>query len=51
MAFLRSPLLRRIIYVIAFGLALLRFAGTRSHSEPLTLNDPRQKVSIEQLAR
>ena len=40
MAFFRSPLLRRIIYVIAFGLAVARFASSRSHSEPLIVGDP-----------
>jgi hypothetical protein len=39
MTFLRSPWLRRIIYVIAAGLALVRFAN-RSHSEPLPIDDP-----------
>jgi len=51
MAFFRSPLLRRIIYVIAACLALARFAGTRSHSEPLTLDYPEPKAGIEQPAR
>jgi hypothetical protein len=39
MNFFRSPTLRRIIYAVAFGLALLRFAATRSHSEPLPVDD------------
>src|SRR5258707_835920 len=34
MDFFRSPLLRRILYAIAFGLALVRFVH-RAHSEPM----------------
>jgi hypothetical protein len=50
MAFFRSPLLRRIIYIVAFGLALMRFAANRSHSEPLIVDQPTSMASIEQSA-
>lgn len=35
MSFFRSAAVRRIIYAIAIGLALVRFAN-RAHSEPLS---------------
>jgi hypothetical protein len=49
MAFFRSPILRRVIYAVALGLALMRFAATRSHSEPLVLGDPLPKGAVEHL--
>ena len=51
MAFFRSPLLRRIIYIVAFGLALMRFAANRSHSEPLTATEPPPIATAEQSIR
>ncbi len=50
MAFFRSPLLRRIIYAIVFGLALLRLTA-RSHSESLPIGDPLPQGEIAQLRR
>jgi hypothetical protein len=44
MQFFRSPLLRRIIYAVAIALA--RFA-TRSHSEPLSADDPLPHAAIQ----
>lgn len=50
MAFFRSATLRRIIYAVAFGLALMRFA-TRSHSEPLPVDDPLRPGEITDVTR
>jgi hypothetical protein len=50
MTFFRSPLLRRIVYVIAAGLALVRFAN-RSHSEPLPIDDPMPRSAVASQAR
>lgn len=46
MAFFRSPFFRRIIYAIAFALALTRFAG-RSHAETLPPDDPARPAIAE----
>jgi len=46
MQFFRSALLRRIIYAVAIALALLRFTATRSHSEPLPVDDPSPPAAI-----
>ena len=46
MQFFRSPLVRRIIYAVAIGLAVVRFATTRSHSEPLWVDDPAPQTII-----
>jgi hypothetical protein len=51
MTFFRSPILRRIAYVIAFGLAVARFAAARSHSEPLIFDDPLPNAAIERPIR
>jgi hypothetical protein len=45
MDFFRSPLLRRVLYVIAAGLALMRFAS-RSHSGPLPIHDPASPSAV-----
>lgn len=50
MAFFRSPILRRVIYAIVFGLALVRLS-TRSHSEPLPIDEPLQRAEIAQPLR
>ena len=48
MQFFRSALLRRIIYAVAIALALVRFATTRSHSEPLPVDDSLPRPAIQQ---
>lgn len=50
MTFFRSAALRRIIYAVAFGLVLMRFA-TRSHSETLPVDDPLPPVKITPVMR
>lgn len=50
MDFFRSPLLRRILYVIAAALALVRFA-TRSHSEPLPVDNPLARSAVVEAMR
>jgi hypothetical protein len=47
MQFFRSPLLRRIIYAIAIALALVRFATTRSHSQPFLVDDAAPQTVVQ----
>ncbi len=50
MALFRSAALRRIIYVIAFGLALTRFLS-HAHSEPRFADAPASVPAIVQPLR
>lgn len=50
MSFFRSPLLRRVFYAIAIGLALVRLA-TRAHSEPLPHDPAAPSIHSESVRR
>jgi hypothetical protein len=50
MSFFRSAALRRIVYALVIGLALVRLAS-RAHSETLPMEPTMSVATIERLAR